>query len=413
MSGADVVEAVAGRLGIENPPESWAMNWAAYREWAEAAGCEALSWKLPANAAEVFDLPAECVDVLAEVFAAIRSDEALRELASFWHYLVYHLPGGMERNTNIWNLPDRIGGFSNKTLQLAAIVSGADHAAGNFAATGVSQDIAAATLGYIGRYARDIEAKRGVWGLESLGWLSCYARAEIFRLGRLTFKAGRCALQFRAFENRETGVVVVLCEPTVKYRADGLADGTNDIRDPNAWTPVLDIGEDRIVGHLVTPHFVQREPVALTAAEWKQVMGPGDDIVEVHIAGGSKMGHDECLESYRQALEFFPGYYPDMKFTGFTCWSWLLDPNLAEILPPESNIVQFQRDFHQLPVPGNEAQAYDLVFGSSTVDPTKVTPTTSLQRAIADYVRSGRRLRSAGGLITWKEAQALASPRAS
>ncbi len=101
-----------------------------------------------------------------------------------------------------------------------------------------------------------------------------------------------------------------------------------------------------------------------------------------------------------------------MNFTGFTCWSWLLDPNLAKILPPESNIVQFQRDFHQLPVPANEAQAYDLVFGDSTIDPTKVTPTTSLQRAIADYVRAGHRLRSAGGIITWGKAKALALPEA-
>ena len=49
-----------------------------------------------------------------------------------------------------------------------------------------------------------------------------------------------------------------------------------------------------------------------------------------------------------------------MDFTGFTCWSWLLDPNLARILPPESNIVQFQRDFHQLPIPANEALTSQL-----------------------------------------------------
>jgi len=403
---------MAKALGIENVPDSWKESWAGYREWMGDGGCGRLDWRLPANAAEVFDLPKECVAALEEMFAAIRRDEALRELASLWHYMVYHLPGGMERNTNVWGLPDTIGGFSNKTLQLAAIVSGADHAVANFAATGVSQETVAITLGYIGRYARDIEAKRGVWGLESMGWLSTYARAEIFRLGRLTFKAGRCGMQFRAFENTRSGEVVVLAEPTVKYRADGLADGTNGIHDPDAWAPVLEIGEGKIVGHRVAADGIERESSALDADEWRQVMGPGDEIVEVHIAGGSKMGHDECIEAYRMAVEFFPAYCPETKFTGFTCWSWLLDPNLAKILPEESNIVRFQRDFHQLPVPANEAQAYDLVFGSSTVDPAKVTPTTSLQHAIADYVRAGGRLRSAGGIITWAEAVTLSKQKA-
>lgn len=404
------LDAVSHALGIGSAPESWPASWRAYREWVRGGGCEALNWEVPANAGEVFDLPDECVAALEDIFKSIRANHAFRELAGFWHYVVYHLPEGMERNTNVWNLPDRIGGHSNKLLQLAAIASGADHALANFAATGVSAETAAITLGYIGRYARDIKDRRGVWGLESMGWLSNYARAGIFRLGRLTFKAGHCGLQFRAFANRDTGEVTVLCEATDKYRADGLADGTNDISDPDAWTPVLEIGEDTIVGHPVTADCTaQREPISLPADQWRQVMAPGDEIVEVHIAGGSKMAHDECVEAYRLALDFFPGYYPSMKFAGFTCWSWLLDPNLAKILPPEANIVRFQRDFHQLPVPADEGQAYDLVFGDSSIDPTRVTPTTSLQRAIVEYVTAGHRLRSAGGIITWAEAETLAS----
>ena len=316
------------------------------------------------------------------------------------------MPEGMERNTNVWNLPDDILGCSTKTFSLAAMISGPQHALANFAATGVCEQIVFDSLGYIGRYARDIEAKRGVWGLESIGWLSEYVRANVFRLGRLTFKSGKMGQPFRAFRHRQTGEVRVLCEGAGRYRQDGLSDGTNDVFDPNPWTPVLEISENAITGHRTSGEAsVLLDQITMPTTEWEQVMAQGDEAVEVHVAGGSRLLPEECADAYRQALEFFPKHYPNANFKGFTIWSWLLDPNLAAILPPESNIVRFQRDFHQLPVCANEAQAYDLVFGDSKVDPTKFHCRTKLQEAIADYVRSGGRLRSAGGIITWDEAK--------
>lgn len=401
MSGNDArLEQLARRLGIESIPSSWSPNWEAFSSWASVRGeC----WELPSNAVDVFDLPAESLDDLSAMYKAIRENDALSALADFWHYMIYHLPEGMERNTNVWGIPDDLIGHSTKVFSLAVMVSGADHAVESFAQTGVSDEVIGLTLGYIGRYARDIKAKRGVWGLESVGWLSNYVRAQIFRLGRLTFKSGSYYMQFRVFRSRRTGEVIALCDGPAKYRTDGLSDGTNGIHDPDAWTPTLEIGEDRAVGYPAANGAVSREAVALNTGEWEQVLAPGDKTVEVHIAGGSRLLPQECIDSYRQAVEFFPRHYAPITYRGFTCWSWLLDPSLPRILGPESNIVQFQEPFHIMPVASNEAQAYDLVFGSSTADPTKYPCTTKLQKAIADFVSAGNRMRSAAGFILWDE----------
>lgn len=402
------LQGLCGRLGIQDIPASWLAGWDGYEAWQGAGGCEALNWELPPNAAEVFGLPEGSVPALQELFQAIRAHADLRALASFLHYMAYHMPGGMERYTNGWAVPDELFGFSVKLLFLAVLTSGADHALANFAATGVSKQVALLSLGYIGYYTSDIRKKRGVWGLESLGWLSCYCRAEIFRLGRLTFKEGVCGSQFREFKNRVTGELIVLCPPS-KFRTDGQADGANGVYDPEAWTATFEMGEDAIVGNPVRNCVAEREPIRLPISDWELIMGPGVDIVEVHVAGGSKMLHEDCVDAYRQAIEFFPRNYPGRDFRGFTIWSWLLDPALAEILPPDSNIVQFQRDFYQLPISSNEAQCYDLVFGDSAVDPTKITPTTGLQRAIIDYVAAGGKMKSAAGYITWERALELVS----
>jgi len=115
-------------------------------------------------------------------------------------------------------------------------------------------------------------------------------RAGIFRLGRLTFRAGQRPWPFRAFRNRRTGEVITLCEGGT-YRRDGLANNTNGIVDPAPWTPVLEIGEDAVTGCPVSREGIAiKEPVMLRKPEWDQVMAPGDDSVEVqHRGGGSPL----------------------------------------------------------------------------------------------------------------------------
>jgi len=169
----------------------------------------------------------------------------------------------------------------------------------------------------------------------------------------------------------------------------------------------LEVGSDFVQGHPVTPGATAGlETVTLPLSEWTALITPGDHMVEIHIPGYSSGGRllwDECLAAYAQAFEFFPRQYPEMNFTCFTCWSWLLDPQLPQILGPESNIVKFQSPFHLLPVVGSDSQCYDLAFGDGDVDISTVTPRTSLQRAIAEYVRAGHRMRSAAGFIAIDE----------
>lgn len=403
------LEDLCGQLGIVNIPGTWVERWPGFEDWADTDGCGELRWELTSDAAEVFGLPDDALPLLQSMFKVVSEDSRLRVLAEFWHYMIYHLPEGMERNSNVWGLPDHLLGHSTRLFSLAAMVSGCEHAAENFRKTELSSEIALASLGYIGRYAMDIKEKRGVWGLESIGWLSNYVRGKVFRLGRLSFKAGESPLPFRIMENILTGDVVILCEPTFKYRGDGITDGTEGIFDPDAWSPVLTLDGDLVKGNPVVegPCVADRNVTSLSKSEWREVLAPNDPIVEVHVAAGSPLDYEECVESFRRAVEFFPTFYSETEFKGFTCSSWLLDPGLPQILSPESNIVKFQRFFHTVPVLTSGAQAYDAIFGSADVDLTRVVPKTRLQKAILSYVSAGNPLRPASGFILWEEAKSL------
>ena len=58
-------------------------------------------------------------------------------------------------------------------------------------------------------------------------------------------------------------------------------------------------------------------------------------------------------DSFAAATDFFARYFPDYPTRDFYCQSWLLDPQLATLLP-DSNLAAFQRRW--TPVRGHPAR---------------------------------------------------------
>ncbi len=114
--------------------------------------------------------------------------------------------------------------------------------------------------------------------------------------------------------------------------------------------------------------------MTLSHHEWEPALTPGDPILEVHIPAGGDMTVERCRASMRQALEFFPRYFPDKPFVGFACGSWILNPELDRIYRPDSNMVLWQRD----------------------VDPATAPRDTNLRRALLDHLDAGGRLLGGG-----------------
>jgi hypothetical protein len=392
----------------EKFPQAWRDHWDDFQAWRAANHrCGRQIGRLPEEAAFVFDLPDPVLPLLREVGSRIRQEEQLYRLALLWHYLIFHVPPGEGGFANGWPLPRRELGDGADLFPLAVLVSGTEHARNAYRIRGVAESVERATLAFGGLYTRDFYARHGRWGLSELGWLKNHVHARIFRLGRLVFNAATYRWPFLVLRGRHTGQIVALCDGgEVRYRQDGLPDGTNNRFETDAWTPFLDRTEDRWTGFPVTAEGrVRLEPVSLDRNGWEPVLARGDRVVEVHIPSGGKLLEAECREAFREAKSFFARLYPEDRFAAFTCRSWIMDPALADLLPESSNLVVFQRSFHPLPLVGDERQTYDLVFGDPDVDLSRVSPKTNLQRAIIDYVKRGNRMRSSAGFRLWNDVE--------
>ncbi len=126
----------------------------------------------------------------------------------------------------------------------------------------------------------------------------------------------------------------------------------------------------------------------------------GDVAIETHIPQGEPLNIDACLESFSLAKDFFKKFYPQHNPKYFMCDSWLLNPNLAKVLPEESNIVKFMRLWETFPFPAdNNTQVVNRVFGLGfKKENLKDAPeNTSLQKAMKAYLLAGGEMNMAGG----------------
>ena len=145
---------------------------------------------------------------------------------------------------------------------------------------------------------------------------------------------------------------------------------------------------------------LQFEPIQLKEdmVGRQRTIPAGTEVLNVHIPEGEPLDYHACIESLRMAEEFFGG-----KKQIFVCDSWLLSPNLKEVLPENSNILRFQRMFEVTKVHYAFPQAEQRIFGDILEDKTSYPEDTSLRRNAKAYILAGKDLGIGLGFIEEKE----------
>ncbi|MBQ7968653.1 MAG: DUF5596 domain-containing protein [Clostridia bacterium] len=126
----------------------------------------------------------------------------------------------------------------------------------------------------------------------------------------------------------------------------------------------------------------------------------GENVIGVHIPdNGGPFTPEACEKAYAIAKDFFAEYFPEYSYTHYVCESWLLDTTLKNFLNNDSNIVKFMDTFK--PVVSKEAYSaliYLFSRDTSVEDLGKITPKTSLQKAVIDHIQNGGKLYTTFGV---------------
>lgn len=106
---------------------------------------------------------------------------------------------------------------------------------------------------------------------------------------------------------------------------------------------------------------------------------------------------DASLAGFR---EFLKKHYPQCGEYTFSCHSWLLAPELANLLPETSNILSFRRRFEITSVQPEEKEFLQWLFEAAPDTPAvELREDTSLRRSVKALLLSGGNIGAARGIM--------------
>ena len=119
------------------------------------------------------------------------------------------------------------------------------------------------------------------------------------------------------------------------------------------------------------------------------MLAPGDCMLGIHIPRGTSITPENTKAidmAFRHAATYYKEYHPK----AIHCGSWLLNPDLANVIGEESNIVRFGALFQRYPAKSDGRSVFGFVFERSAFPKLEELPeNTSLQRKLKQMYLDG------------------------
>ena len=118
-----------------------------------------------------------------------------------------------------------------------------------------------------------------------------------------------------------------------------------------------------------------------------------DTEINIHIPQGEALSWEACKKSIETAKKFWDGD------RSYVFHSWLLYPELDQVLGEKSNIREFRKHFKVLQVDYKEREAEWRIFGKVLKNVIEYPENSSLQKKVKEYLLSGRVLGNGWGVL--------------
>lgn len=360
---------------------------------------ELCSMELIERLQERFDFFGEYFEDAKERWAAIEKDE----LRKTWVDVssLYMIDNEYEKVTKI-PVPEPDGTLAGDLLQLFIHVPSIEAAYDLYLERGFSEEEA---KGYMRTYYSNVNhTSKNILGRTTLiamyfRWLCLYTKARIFRYSGFNFEIHRFSGAY-VLKNKETGEVAILSRGSTYHRSGEVLGSAGAEDEEGSYKTTYEETEDAYIGHRSVNCIFQKEAETFPKEKWSMLLKPGNRVIGVHIPKNTDFSNENIDNAFAGAKEIVKKGFGDTNPKMFHCSSWLLSPQLEEIMKPESRILAFGRRFMRYPIKGNGKAVFNFVFPQSFKGPYEDLPEdTSLMRALKAKYIAGEYIYGYSGFI--------------
>lgn len=378
------------------------------------------------EARRLMAFPPELDGLLGELFAAVDADEVLLRHVWALHreaFVQREGEGGLMELAADETLTARLPGRLRPLFLAAPLLANLENLQELYRRRGIDERVLRDTLADLPYWMAEQHRSTGVWSCGMFGWLRMHMAGKIFRLGRMQFAfhpfpSMDAAYCVHILRHRATGRVAALSEDGLAYRRDGYAQGQNGIHDEHAFTAVYCEQEGSYIGHLADPVSgrMAMRPTVFPRPQWERIVSRGDAVMDIHVPSGIPLTVADCAASFQMADAFFAAHFPETPWEVFFGQSWILSPQLDQVLPKGRNLAGFQRQFYHFPALVDDARMFERVFpgppeqllkGERPREVFSLPRDTSLQRNMLDFLAQGNEFHCMNGFFCRRDAAAF------
>lgn len=264
-------------------------------------------------------------------------------------------------------------------------------------AEGMPEALILDTLSDYGTWASYYLRHTGKTGIGEFGWEVNFHSGCIVKLGRVQYETCLFPAPYSIYRSKSTGEII-----PVLHDGEGVnADGFLALDDPAAFTSSMKIENGVLTCNKIDTKAarVLTEMTEYDMTDLELLITTGLPVLNMHIPEVGPLTNESVGESLAMAKEFFTAKgYPAIVAV---CESWLLDPALQEYGTTAKNILAYQNRFTLYPWIGDGSEAVGRVFGrgTDTSNPDALPGDTGLRRGLREYLKTGKPLRDAGGIV--------------
>ena len=254
------------------------------------------------------------------------------------------------------------------------------------------------------------ETKLGVPGLDrgGFGWLLHYVKGLIFPAGIFNVTPRELYEPSILLRNRTTGEYAVLLL-SGRYHRSGQPLGSGACLDEaGAFDADFCETEKAFIGRAIRNGRAQNELCTYQKSEWQEIVRHGGAVAALHIPRGASLTEENIQTGFRSAFALSRRHFPELDVRAVHCSTWMLDPQLTDLLGEHSRINGFLSHFLKYPQGGDGAAVYPFVFQCQRPDDLHSLPEdTSLQRKVKALYLDGGCIYITGGYVPCDEVTVL------
>ena len=399
------IQELMDALGCDRFPARWEGFYSEVREHFLQKGCELLSPAYYAHLREKYGVLTEYAEIYGQAALAISKKPAL---SLFLALLVRSFvdKNDIQADVAALSLPAAREGedaFPYDMLPALAVCTAIPSLYEEMKRRGLPDDVLYPSLRTV---ERSIDAFRernnGAYGMANFNWwCHRYFLGTIYRIGRLEFELPVSFPNAYRVLQSKTGEVLSLAN--MRLHRDGVAIGSLHYEDEEgAYWAAVEETDEAYIGHPIDKKGrALREKITLPKSDWQVRLTGGDPVVGIHIPPGGGFSADALDATFSRAREILATHFPDFPYRAFVTGTWMLDPQLRDLLGAEGNLVKFGERFTRMTMKSAGRSVLNFVFlrPQAEIDFTTLPESTRLERALKAHYLAGNAIYETYGCI--------------